>query len=183
MPLYFAYGANMDVAAMETRCPASRPLGTARLMRHRIAIMREGYATVLRDPQALVHGVLWDLAVADVPALDKYEAVAQGLYAKITQGVVTGAGARRALVYVGANAGPGRPKPGYLEGILASAEAWNLPAGYRAQIARLGERGSGLPPPVASPVPDLPEQVAGVRPRALAPEGGIMGRRRQGVEP
>ena len=27
MPLYFAYGANMDVAAMAQRCPNSKPLG------------------------------------------------------------------------------------------------------------------------------------------------------------
>lgn len=181
MPLYFAYGANMDVAAMALRCPGARPLGTARLMRHRLAIMREGYATVLRDPAAIVHGVLWDLAVADVPALDKFEAVAHGLYAKITQGVMTPAGPRRALVYVGSNAGPGRARPGYLESILASAEAWNLPTSYRAQIARLGERVAGPSAPV--PVPHLPERVAGVRPRALAPESGLVARRRQDAAP
>ncbi|RYE82539.1 MAG: gamma-glutamylcyclotransferase, partial [Hyphomicrobiales bacterium] len=35
MPLYFAYGANMDIAAMRERCPRSTPLGLARLPRHR----------------------------------------------------------------------------------------------------------------------------------------------------
>lgn len=183
MPLYFAYGANMDVATMAVRCPASRPLGTARLARHRVAIMREGYATVTRDPQGVVHGVLWDLAIADVPTLDKYEEVAHGLYAKITQSVLTPAGARRALIYVGANAGPGRPKSGYLEAILASAQAWDLPAAYRSQIARLGERGRLAPAATAPSVPDLPERVNGVRPRSMAPEGGIAGRRNRSARP
>ena len=110
MPLYFAYGANMGLAAMAVRCPASRPLGVARLARHRFAIMREGFATVVRDPRCSVHGVVWDLALADVPTLDKYEEVARGLYAKIMQPVLTQSGSRRALLYLGCNAGPGRPR-------------------------------------------------------------------------
>src|SRR5579863_7194541 len=80
MPLYFAYGANMDRAAMAARCPRSTPLGPAALMRHRLAIMREGWLTVVRDARARAHGVLWDLALADVPALDRFEGVGAGLY-------------------------------------------------------------------------------------------------------
>ncbi len=40
MPLYFAYGANMDVAAMAKRCPSSKPLGLARLPRGAAGIRR-----------------------------------------------------------------------------------------------------------------------------------------------
>ena len=73
MPLYFAYGGNMDVAAMAQRCPRSKPLGLARLARHRLTVMREGWLTVVRDARSDVHGVLWDLALSDVPALDRFE--------------------------------------------------------------------------------------------------------------
>ena len=76
MPLYFAYGANMDAGAMAARCPRSTLIGQGRLNRHRFIIMREGYASVVRDPTSTVWGVLWDLALADVPALDRYEGVA-----------------------------------------------------------------------------------------------------------
>ena len=38
MPLYFAYGANMNVAAMAARCPRSKPLGLAKLVRHRLVV-------------------------------------------------------------------------------------------------------------------------------------------------
>src|SRR5277367_5775420 len=107
MPLYFAYGANMNASAMARRCPRSKALGPARLMRHRLAVMREGWLTIARDPRSAVHGVLWDLALADVAPLDRYEGLARGLYAKLTQPVVAERGARRAIVYVGANAGPG----------------------------------------------------------------------------
>jgi len=128
MPLYFAYGANMNREAMARRCPRSKALGLARLARHRLAAMREGWLTAVRDPRASVHGILWDVALSDVPALDRYEGLAQGLYAKIAQPVLTESGPRRALVYVGANAGPGASRPDYLAEVLAAARAWSLPA-------------------------------------------------------
>ncbi len=164
MPLYFAYGANMDVAAMAARCPGSKPLGLARLPRHRFVITRDGYASVLRDPRREVHGVLWDLALSDVRALDKFEEVDRGLYAKINQSVIGLAGPRRALVYVGASGEVGVPRPGYLESVLASAESWNLPAPYRQEMTRFLRSG---PRPEAAAVP--PPKVHGVTPRAAAP--------------
>ncbi len=143
MPLYFAYGSNMDRDAMASRCPASRALGPARLERHRLVIMREGYASVIHDPRRAVHGLLWDLSLADVLALDRYEGVSGGLYVKRHLAVMTGVGARRALVYLGTNAGPGVPRPGYLEGVIEAARAAGLPEPYRAEIAALSGRPGG----------------------------------------
>src|SRR5271166_1968801 len=130
MPLHFAYGANMDREAMARRCPRSKALGLARLARHRLAAMREGWLTPVRDPRASVHGILWDVALSDVPALDRYEGLARGLYAKIVQLVLTESGPKRALVYIGANAGPGALRPDYLAEVLAEA---------RAALERLGD--------------------------------------------
>jgi hypothetical protein len=136
MPLYFAYGANMDRAAMAVRCPRSTPLGPAILARHRLAVMREGWLTAVRDP-ARVHGLLWDLALADVAALDRFEGVAQGLYVKAIQPVIAAGGAKRALVYLGTNAGPGRVRAAYLKDILAAARA-QLPREGVEALERLG---------------------------------------------
>ena len=111
MPLYFAYGSNMDQAAMLQRCPASKPVGIGRLMRHRFIIFEEGYASVVRDPQRAVWGMVWDLALADVPALDRYESLSTGLYSKVVQPVVTERGPRRAVVYIGRSDKPGTPLP------------------------------------------------------------------------
>jgi len=127
MPLYFAYGSNMSADGMARRCPRSTVLGLARLERHRLAVMREGWLTAVRDPRACVH-VLWDLALSDVPALDRYEGVAQGLYAKAAHPVVGPCGPRRALVYFGANSGPGISRADYMTEIVAAARAWPLPA-------------------------------------------------------
>ncbi|WP_018262829.1 gamma-glutamylcyclotransferase family protein [Methylobacterium sp. WSM2598] len=137
MPLYFAYGSNMDRAATARRCPASTPRGIGRLHRHRLVIMREGYASVTRDPGATVWGLVWDLALSDVPALDRYEGVASGLYVKAQQPVVTGEGVRRALIYLGRGQG-GVPRPGYLEGVIAAARQAGLPESYCRGLAALG---------------------------------------------
>ncbi|SCY95360.1 gamma-glutamylcyclotransferase family protein [Microvirga guangxiensis] len=165
MPLYFAYGSNMDRTAMLQRCPASKPVGIARLMRHRFIIFDEGYATVTRDPQRNVWGMLWDLALADVPALDRYESLATGLYTKVVQPVVTEQGPRRAVVYIGRNAKPGTPKPGYMEGVIEAAGHAGLPADYIKSL------GMWLPngPAPAAPVAQQPK----VRPLFGAPSSTI----------
>jgi AIG2-like family len=127
MPLYFAYGSNISADAMARRCPRSKALGLARLARHRLAVMREGWLTAVRDPRSCVHGVLWDLALGDVPALDRYEGLAQGLYAKAPHPIIGPYGPRRALIYFGANSGPGIPRADYMAEIAAAARAWPLP--------------------------------------------------------
>lgn len=145
MPMYFAYGSNMDAAAMAQRCPRSKALGRARLMRHRFAVMAEGYATVERDPRSVVWGVLWDVALSDMRALDAYESVATGLYSKIQQTVLLDAASDgvsrqvRALVYTGRGSrgackASGAPLPGYMEQVIDAARAFELPAAYIRQL-------------------------------------------------
>jgi hypothetical protein len=140
LPLYFAYGSNINVEAMARRCPRSKALSLARLERHRLTVMREGWLTAVRDPSSAVHGVLWDLALTDIAALDRYEGLPQGLYAKITQAVVAERGPKQAIVYFGANAGPGVARPAYLAEVLAAARAWPLPAEGVAALEGLAQR-------------------------------------------
>ena len=137
MPLYFAYGANMSVGAMARRCPRSKALGPARLERHRLQVMREGWLTAAPDPRSAVHGVLWDLALSDVAALDRYEGLPQGLYDKVAQPVITPRGPRQAIVYFGANSGPGIARPDYIADVLAAARSWPLSAAATATLDRI----------------------------------------------
>ncbi len=171
MPLYFAYGLNMDPAGMARRCPNSRALGLARLPRHRFIVTRDGYASVIRDPREEVHGVLWDCALGDIRALDKFEELASGLYVKISQPVIVPGGAKRALVYIGRSGDIGKPKPGYLETVIASAKHWALPESYVAGLNRFASKPNLDVKSLAQSSSDLPPgPVAGVRPRALAPK-------------
>ena len=140
MPLYFAYGSNMDAKAMGRRCPRSKALGLARLERHRLALMREGWLTAVRASSSAVHGVLWDLALSDIAALDRYEGLSQGFYVKLTQPVIAERGPKQAIIYFGANSGPGVLRPAYIAEILAAARSWRLPAGAVEALERLARR-------------------------------------------
>lgn len=164
MPLYFAYGSNMDLAAMAQRCPASKPVGLGRLMRHRFMIFDEGYATVVRDPQRAVWGMVWDLALADVPALDRYESLSTGLYSKVIQPIVTAQGSRRAVVYVGRSSKPGKPKPGYMEAVMEAATHAGLPDDYIRSLSVWLPQTQTAPPALQQPK---------VRPLWSAPSGTL----------
>jgi gamma-glutamylcyclotransferase (GGCT)/AIG2-like uncharacterized protein YtfP len=149
MPLYFAYGANMDVAAMAKRCPSSRSIGLARLPRHRWIISTDGYANVVRDSRRDVHGMLWELALSDVPVLDRFEDVPK-LYRKVNQPVISTAGIRRALVYVGRSGDVGRPRPGYLDDVMRAAEAAGLPTASLAEMRKFGDVRPGIAAPATA---------------------------------
>lgn len=138
MPLHFAYGSNMDAAAMARRCPGARLLGRGRLARWRFVVMPSGYASIVPDPRGVVHGALWDVPVCDVKALDRYEQVGQGLYAKKMIPVLREPfGSAPALVYVGAAPALGAASPGYLDDIVAAAEQLGLPQAHIAALRQL----------------------------------------------
>ena len=144
MPLYFAYGLNMDVAGMAQRCPRAKPLGLARLPRHRLIVNTDGYASVIRDPREEVHGVLWDCSLSDMRVLNKFEELASGLYVKISQPVIVPGGAKRALIYIGRSGDPGRPKPGYMDAVIAGAKHHGLPETYVTGLNRFLPENRGV---------------------------------------
>jgi hypothetical protein len=130
---YVAYGSNMCRAQMAERCPAARLLGVAALPERRFLINRQGFATLVFAPAEQAHGVVWALNAEDERSLDRYEGVAEGEYRKET---VMLAEHGEALIYIAANATPGKPLPAYLDGILTAAAAAGLPLAYRAELAR-----------------------------------------------
>ena len=165
MPLYFAYGSNMDAAGLRRRCPKARALGLARLARHRFVLMRNGFASVRRDPVADVHGVLFDLALSDIRPLDRYEEIDTGLYTKVVHPVLRHQGRPvQALLYIGNDPietdgngpighglGHGTvdrsyaADPSYMEGVVAAAKAVALPPAYVGMLASLAAHRSGAP--------------------------------------
>jgi hypothetical protein len=130
---YIAYGSNMCRVQMAERCPGARPLGMAALQGRRFVINRQGYATLVAAPAERAYGLVWALDAEDESNLDRYEGVAAGEYRKET---VMLAEFGEALIYIAADATPGKPLPAYLEGILAAAAAASLPLAYQAELAR-----------------------------------------------
>ena len=134
--IYFAYGANMERAAMRRRCGAATPLGPAVLRGWRYVIA-QGYGSVAPAAGRRVFGVLWRLTPRDLAALNAFESLDSGLYRRAMLTVETGGQRVRALVYVGRRRGRRRPMPGYQERLVAAAQDWRLPQRYVAELARL----------------------------------------------
>ena len=136
MTLYFAYGANMERAAMQARCPGAAALGPARLCGWRYVIA-SGYGSVARASGAAVFGVLWRLTPRDLAALNIFESLDSGLYRRALLTVEQDGRRARALVYVGRPGGRPRPMPGYQERLVVAASEWHLPPRYIAALRRL----------------------------------------------
>ncbi len=140
--VYFAYGSNLSVVQMRHRCPDAKPLGRARLPGWRWLIMSRGYASIAPDPAATVEGLLWVVTEPDERSLDEYEGVAERHYTKDVVEVEKAAGGRiHAMVYVGTDAVPGTPVPGYLERVIAAAKEQALPDAWIAGLERWLSRG------------------------------------------
>lgn len=127
---YFAYGANIIAADMARRCPAAREIGTAILPGWRFIIGRKGFATILPAPGVRVVGVLWSLTPQCERTLDEFEEIDGGLFRRDTLGIAD----EPALVYRANDETPGPPRPGYLEAIIAAAEARAFPTDYVQEL-------------------------------------------------
>jgi len=136
MLLYFAYGSNLDRAAMARRCPRARPLGRAVLERYKFFVGIDGWGSVKPSPGDAVHGVLWRLTPRDVAALHAYELLHKGLYDVRHLPVRLESRCVRAMTYLLRRRTPGQPRPGYVEMIGAAARGWELPEPYIRSVER-----------------------------------------------
>ena len=136
MTLHFAYGANMDRAAMAKRCPGAVARGPAVLGGYRFVITTDGYASVAPASGAVVHGVLWRLTARDLAALNVFESLNSGLYRRAIMPVRIGGKRQSALVYLGRNRGVGRPRPGYIDNVVRAARDWTLPEDHIRDLER-----------------------------------------------
>jgi len=126
----------MSRALMGARCPAARPLGLATLAGWRFVINPGGFGSIAPWPGGRVHGVIWRLSARDLAAINAYESVDTGLYLRRRLSVRLGREQATALVYVTRRQGEGRPRPGYIDLVVAAAREWELPESYIRSLAR-----------------------------------------------
>src|SRR3954471_9035665 len=106
MPLYAAYGSNLDPHQMLERCPHSPATGVGWLQGWRLTFGGEdlgwegALATIVEDPESQVFVMLYDIIDADVDMLDTWEGADTGLYRKIRLRVQTLDGDKLAWTYV-----------------------------------------------------------------------------------
>jgi gamma-glutamylcyclotransferase (GGCT)/AIG2-like uncharacterized protein YtfP len=103
---YLAFGSNLDTAQMARRCPNARPLAAVELTGYGLAFAGHsrrwdgGVATVVRDAEASVPALLYELNAADERTLDAFEGY-PGVYGKRTVRVLgRGTKERSAFLYV-----------------------------------------------------------------------------------
>jgi len=134
--LYFAYGSNMQRAAMARRCPAAQAIGPAVIAGYRFFVGVDGWGSVRPGPGGNVYGVLWKLTPRDIAALHAYELLHKGLYDVRHLPVRLGPRRVSAMIYLLRRRSAGRPKPGYVEMIAAAARGWKLPERYIRSVER-----------------------------------------------
>jgi hypothetical protein len=150
LPLYFAYGSNLDPAQMELRCPGHRVLCRARLHDHVLAFHGEsrtwGGAVASIDPHAgsIVHGVVYELRPQDFTRLDRAEGyVAAGdprnSYERVQLPVELENGEMlEVFTYIRSGPEPpGLPTRDYRWAILSGMRHHGLPAEAIAAVAAL----------------------------------------------
>jgi hypothetical protein len=140
VPLYAAYGSNLDPSQMRSRCPHSPFAGTGWLPDWRLTFGGEdlgwegSLATLVEEPGATVFVGLYDITPRDRVALDKWECADTELYRTIRLRVSTLEGDLLAWTYVLNGYEGGLPSARYLGLIAEGAEAAGAPADYVAEL-------------------------------------------------
>ncbi len=136
VPLYAAYGSNMDPQRMMERCPHSPLRTTGWLLGWRLTFGGEdlgwdgALATIVEDPIEQVFVAVYDVTDEDEAALDSWESADTGLYRKTRVRVTTLLGEQLAWTYVLDAYEGGLPSASYVGLLAEAAEAADAPADY-----------------------------------------------------
>jgi hypothetical protein len=123
--LYFAYGANTNLASMDSRCPDADPVGKMMLEDH--CLKFRGVADVVRAPGRTVFGALWWITPRCERSLDAFEGF-PSFYTKQYGKVVLDGVERIVMFYVMAKDGPASPPySGYERTLREGYEEFGLP--------------------------------------------------------
>ena len=117
--LYFAYGSNMDMLQMRSRCPSAKFVGLSNIKNFEYYIDARGVASLKPKFGATTKGILWDIRDPnDWQNLDYYEGVRHDYYRRhYIQDEDLGAD-HRCAVYISTTSRVGKPRSNYQEKIV-----------------------------------------------------------------
>lgn len=141
MTLHFAYGSNMSRTLMAMRCPGATALGTVSLAGWRFVVNPDGVGSIEPRSGALLRGVLWQVGLRDLAAINAYEGIDSGLYLRRVLPVRGDGRLWPALVYIARRSGEGTARPGYISLVVEAAREWNLPESYIRSLQRWSPSG------------------------------------------
>jgi gamma-glutamylcyclotransferase (GGCT)/AIG2-like uncharacterized protein YtfP len=126
--LYFAYGSNLNRAAMAHRCPDAKPIGALKLTDARLVF--RGVADCIYEEGSECPGAVWKLTPGCEAALDRYEGVSGGFYRKEYVTVTGFEGEDQMLLYVMNSTGIFPPSQHYYNVIKQGYRDFKLPLKY-----------------------------------------------------
>lgn len=135
VPVYAAYGSNLDPGQMALRAPHSPVRGVGWLLGWRLTFGgEEALATIVEEPDEHVFVVLYDVPEFDEDSLDQWEGAARGVYHKVRLRVQTLEGETVAWFYVLDGYEGGLPPARYLGFLADAAEKAGAPDDYIKEL-------------------------------------------------
>ena len=143
--LYFAYGSNMCAGRLRGRVPSAVPVRVARLLNHSLRFHKrsdkdgsgKADACFTGEPEDVVWGVVFDIAPAEKPELDRHEGLGHGYVERLITVIDLEGGMHPVFMYA-AEAGhidPAlRPYSWYKRFVVEGARQHTLPPDYIARI-------------------------------------------------
>jgi len=160
--LYFAYGADMDLATLKVRAGGAEVVSAARLVGFRLAffghnpVWDSGMETIVADAVADMWGVLYRLRAAEWDRLDTYQGATQegaGTHFHYPVEVTTSLGEQyQVRTYrKSAHGEPRLPSSEYLMYLSTHAAAHGIPAAYQKALRSLPSTPATYPVPKKAP--------------------------------
>lgn len=123
--VYFAYGSNLSLAQIKTRCPESIAMVKVRLKDYKLVYNK--YADIIPCEGEVVYGAIYELSLDDLKKLDNYEGYPK-LYEKIELKVEDEKGSvYEAFAYSMVKKGNEKPSESYVEIIKSGYRDWGIP--------------------------------------------------------
>ena len=144
MPLYFAYGSNLDENQMRRRCPDYRKVDKGCLRGYRLSFSRRssdwggGVADVIPDGSCKVWGVAYTVSDTDLERLDRYEGYPTAYLRDLLPIDMASNDQREAWVYtVRTKEQFVAPSAAYLDILRCAAMHFGLPECYQRFLASI----------------------------------------------
>ena len=126
--LYGAYGANLNMANMEVRCPQAKPILGFNLVGYRLVF--NGVADIIKDKDTKVPIGLWKITKECEKSLDRFEGYPY-LYKKIKLKIdVPGFKGQKVMFYVMRRKGVALPPASYFNTIAQGYDDFALDKDY-----------------------------------------------------
>lgn len=131
MKYYFAYGSNMDLLRMLSRCPEAQIYMAGELSGYKLTFIKnssgKGVANIIKDPESYVEGAIYKVSLKDLLALDRFEGHPT-VYRRETVTINTGYSEIEAITYIMTSTYKTETLPSdeYLNYLLTGCGHWGI---------------------------------------------------------